>query len=76
MAAAAALLGAAPRLTAALPPPALLAAQAANDITGYAFDSQPIEWEWTSCANPIPPRVAFRDLAGGQLLVTKARSQG
>lgn len=25
-------------------PPSL--AQAANDITGYAFDSQPIEWEW------------------------------
>lgn len=20
--------------------------KAANDITGYAFDSQPIEWEW------------------------------
>ncbi|PRW59027.1 Trafficking particle complex subunit 5 [Chlorella sorokiniana] len=48
----------------------------ANDITGYAFDHQPIEWSWTSCANPVPPRVAFRDYAGAAQLVAKARGLG
>ncbi|KAI7842326.1 hypothetical protein COHA_003966 [Chlorella ohadii] len=48
----------------------------ANDITGYAFDRQPIEWTWTSCANPVPPRVAFRDYAGAAQLLAKARGLG
>ena len=29
-----------------------------------------------SCANPVPPRVAFRDYAGGAQLVAKARGLG
>ena len=50
--------------------------QAANDITGYAFDSQPIEWTWVPCSTAVPPRVAYRDYAGASELVQKARGLG
>ena len=30
----------------------------------------------TSCANPVPPRVAFRDYAGAAQLLAKARGLG
>ncbi|KAL4420984.1 hypothetical protein ABPG77_001303 [Micractinium sp. CCAP 211/92] len=47
-----------------------------NDITGYSYDHQPIEWWWTSCDNPVPPRWPYFDVAGGMQIVAEARSRG
>ncbi|KAL4425919.1 hypothetical protein ABPG75_009935 [Micractinium tetrahymenae] len=47
-----------------------------NDITGYSFDHQPIEWWWTSCDNPVPPRWPYFDVAGGMQIVSEARAKG
>ena len=35
-----------PQATWSCPPPCVGVPQGANDITGYAFDRQPIEWSW------------------------------
>ena len=70
-----------PKLAGAFPALALRAASAVHTTLCYAARSvlnacACHHCRRTSCDNPVPPRVAFRDWAGGSMIIQAARQKG